>query len=71
MRRQEKEILELKRRTETPSSALESDISPLVPKYQRKQSVSSVSGQVEMDIEDDVVIFCVLVRTATYLVVSG
>ena len=59
VRRQEKEILELKRRSETPSSALESasDISPFVPKHQRKPIVSSLSGQIEMDIEDDVVMW--------------
>ena len=68
MKRQEKEILELKRRTETPSSALESasDISPFVPK-QRKPIVSSLSGQIEMDIEDDVVMLflnqCLVVET--------
>ena len=61
MRRQEKEILELKRRTETPSSAMEwaSDISPFVPK-QQKSIVSSLSGQIEMDIEDDLVIYSML-----------
>ena len=32
-----------------------SDISPFVPK-QRKSIVSSLSGQIEMDIEDDLVI---------------
>ena len=55
VRRQE--ILELKWRTETPSSALESasDISPLAPKLQRKPSVSNLSAKIEVDIEDDMV----------------
>ena len=55
MKQQAKEILDLRRRTETPSSALDSasDISPFAYKSQLKPN--HLKESVEVDLEDDAV----------------